>query len=229
MNGTFGPGLSEREFASGPPLKAVWVYSKSKKDPDGYKARVVMQGFLMKQGLHYNDVHASVPAVASFRAFMVGVASRGRNLEHWDVKTAFLTTKMDCEIDVTLPEAFNADKALQQDARRGVTRHRVLKVIPGCPQGSRLWHANLFAFLSKRGFTAVAPQEECLLIEQGRPEGIHLLVWTDDICVSYLDSDKQRVRALFISMQKQFPNGIHVGEERGGALEVLGTSGAAGT
>ena len=76
------------------PLKTVWVYSKSKKDPDGYKARVVMQGFLMKQGLHYNDVHASVPAVASFRAFMVGVASRGRNLEHWDVKTAFLTTRM---------------------------------------------------------------------------------------------------------------------------------------
>ena len=95
VNGTFGPELEEREFASGPPLKAVWVYSKSKKDPDGYKARVVMQGFLMKQGLHFNDVHASVPAVASFRAFMVGVASRGRNLEHWDVKTAFLTTKMD--------------------------------------------------------------------------------------------------------------------------------------
>ena len=59
VNGTFGPELEEREFASGPPLKAVWVYSKSKKDPDGYKARVVMQGFLMKQGLHFNDVHAS--------------------------------------------------------------------------------------------------------------------------------------------------------------------------
>ena len=148
VNGTFGPELRDQDFASGPPLKAVWVYSKSKKDPGGFKARVVMQGFLMKQGLHFNDVHAAVPAVASFRAFMVGVASKGRNLEHWDVKTAFLTTKMDCDIDVTLPEAFNSDVALQQNARRGLTRHRVLKVIPGCPQGSRLWHDNLFAFLS---------------------------------------------------------------------------------
>ena len=111
----------------------------------------------MKQGLHFNDVHASVPAVASFRAFMVEVASRGRILEHWDVKTAFLTTKMDCAIDVTLPEAFNTDRALQQDARRG--RHRVLKVIPGCPQGSRLWHDNLFTFLSERGFIGIAPQK----------------------------------------------------------------------
>ena len=25
VNGTFGPELEEREFASGPPLKAVWV------------------------------------------------------------------------------------------------------------------------------------------------------------------------------------------------------------
>ena len=131
---------------------------------------------------------------------------------------------MDCEIDVTLPEAFNSDEALQQGARRGSTRHRVLKVIPGCPQGSRLWHDNLFAFLSKKVFVSVAPQEECLLIERGRPEGIHLLVWTDDICVSFPNNDKQRVRTLFSSMLHQFPNGVHIGEERGGALEVLGTS-----
>ena len=178
----------------------------------------------MRQGLHFNDVHASVPAVASFRAFMVEVAFKGRNLQHWDVKTAFLTTKMDCQIDVTLPEAFNSDTSLQQAARRVGTRHRVLKVIPGCPQGSRLWHENLFAFLNSKGFSAVAPQEECLLIEKDRPDGIHLLVWTDDICVSFQVSDKERVQTLFSSMLQQFPNGIHVGEERGGALEVLGTS-----
>ena len=223
VNGTFGPPLQERDFAPGPPLKAVWVFSRSKKDAGGFKARVVMQGFLMKQGWHFNDVHASVPAVVSYRAFMIGVAHQRRILEHWDVKTAFLTTKMDCDVDVTLPEAFNHDKALQHDARRGTARHRVLKVIPGCPQGSRLWHDNLFSFLFKQGFAAVAPQEECLLIERGNPNGIHLLIWTDDICVSYPPEHKHRVRQLFSTMLKQFPNGIHVGEEREGALTVLGT------
>ena len=54
VNGMFGPALREQDFAAGPPLKAVWVYSKSKKDPNGFKARIVMQGFLMKQGLHFN-------------------------------------------------------------------------------------------------------------------------------------------------------------------------------
>ena len=39
-------------------MKAVWVYSRSKKDPGAFKARLVMQGFLMQQGMHYNDVHA---------------------------------------------------------------------------------------------------------------------------------------------------------------------------
>ena len=42
VNRTFGPVLSEHDFAAGPPLKAVWVYSKSKKDPDSFKARVVI-------------------------------------------------------------------------------------------------------------------------------------------------------------------------------------------
>ena len=44
VNGTFGPGLRDQDFASGPPFKAVWVFCKSKKDPGGFKARVVMQG-----------------------------------------------------------------------------------------------------------------------------------------------------------------------------------------
>jgi hypothetical protein len=61
-------------------------------------------------------------------------------------------------------------------------------------------------------------------VENGRLEGIHLLVWADDICVSYLECDEQRVRTLFTSMLAQFPNGVHVGEEREGALNILGTS-----
>ena len=119
QNGTFGPALDPSQFAPGPALKAVWVYSRSKKDPGAFKARVVIQGFLMQQGLHFNDVHAPVPAVTSFRVFMLGVAVQGRALEHWDVKTAFLTTDMDCQIDVTLPEAFNRELDLQPEARRG--------------------------------------------------------------------------------------------------------------
>ena len=166
QNGTFGPALDPSQFAPGPALKAVWVYSRSKKDPGAFKARVVIQGFLMQQGLHFNDVHAPVPAVTSFRVFMLGVAVQGRALEHWDVKTAFLTTDMDCQIDVTLPEAFNRELDLQPEARRGTERHRVFKVISGCPQGSRLWHADISGFLAERGFIPVAPQEECLLIER---------------------------------------------------------------
>ena len=69
---------------------------------------------LMQQGMHYKDVHAPVPAVTTFRVFMMGVALQGRSLHHWDVKTAFLTTPMDCQID----EAFNAGKDLQPEARR---------------------------------------------------------------------------------------------------------------
>ena len=66
QNGTFGPALEPGEFTPGMALTAVWVYSRSKKEPGAFKARLVMQGFLMQQGLHFNDVHAPVPAVTSF-------------------------------------------------------------------------------------------------------------------------------------------------------------------
>ena len=223
QNGTFGPALEPDAFAPGVALKAVWVYSHSKKEPGAFKARLVMQGFMMQQGLHYNDVHAPVPAVTSFRVFMMGVALKGRLLHHWDVKTAFLTTPMDCQIDVTLPEAFNGSKDLQPGARRGTDRHRVLKVIPGCPQGSRLWHAHLSAFLRGKGFVPVAPQEECLLVEHEKPDGIHLLVWTDDICVSASECDALRVQELLLALRAHYPNGIHEGEVRDGELSILGT------
>ena len=165
-----------------------------------------------------------VPAVTAFRVFMLGVAVQGRRLEHWDVKTAFLTTSMDCQIDVTLPEAFNQEEGLQPDARRGTERHRVFKVIPGCPQGSRLWHADISAFLAQQGFTPVAPQEECLLSEKGNPGGIHLLLWTDDICVSYCSGDVTRVRTLLAAMRTRYPNGIHESEQREDGMNILGTT-----
>ena len=223
-NSTFGPALEPDQYAPGSALKAVWVYSHSKKEPGSFKARVVMQGFLMQQGLHYNEVHAPVPAVTSFRVFILEVALQGRVLEHWDVKTAFLTTKMDCVIDVTLPEAFNEDMGFQPQARRGTARHRVLKVIPGCPQGSRLWYADLSGFLRSQGFVPVAPQEECLFTEREKPHGVHLLVWTDDICVSFVERDRPRVQALLSALQVHYPNGIHEGEVRQGVLSILGTA-----
>ena len=50
-----------------------------------------MQGFLMQRGLHYNDVHALVPAVTTFRVFMMQVV-----IASLDDKTAFLATPRDC-------------------------------------------------------------------------------------------------------------------------------------
>ena len=39
QNGTFGPALGSDAFAPGLPLKAVWVYSHSKKEPGGWSCR----------------------------------------------------------------------------------------------------------------------------------------------------------------------------------------------
>ena len=62
-----------------------------------------------------------------------------------------------------------------------------------------------------------------MLVEQERAGGIHILVWTDDICVSACESDAARVQELLLALRVHYPNGIHEGEMRSGGLSILGT------
>ena len=62
-----------------------------------------------------------------------------------------------------------------------------------------------------------------MLVKQERASGIHLLVWTDDICVSACESDAARVQELLLALRVHYPNGIHEGEMRSGGLSILGT------
>ena len=63
-----------------------------------------------------------------------------------------------------------------------------------------------------------------MLIEHDKPDGIHLLVWTDDICVSASEGDALRVAQLLLALRAHYPNGIHESEVRDGELSILGTA-----
>ena len=79
----------------------------------------------------------------------------------FDVKTAFLSADMDTEVYVHLPPAFNNDPALQLDAKPSTTVHRLLKGVPGIPQGSRLFNNKVHTVLTSLGFRR-CPDDYCL-------------------------------------------------------------------
>ena len=126
--------LKQDDWTQAPPVRLTWVFARK----DIYKARIVMLGQHMQEGIHFNDTHAPVPSVTSVRLILALTASEGRHLTQMDVKTAFLNAPIDIELDVLLPDGFGTGKDDEQYSSASGRRRRALTAIPGCSRISCL-------------------------------------------------------------------------------------------
>ena len=102
--------LQPGEFTAAAPIRLSWVFAKK---PTGeYKARIVMMGQHMREGVHFNNTHAPVPTPTIIRLFFALVAAEARDFTQLDVKTAFLTAPLDIELDVILPNGFGRGRGM---------------------------------------------------------------------------------------------------------------------
>jgi Reverse transcriptase (RNA-dependent DNA polymerase) len=134
--------LRPEQWTKAPPVRLTWVFAKK----DVYKARIVMLGQHMLEGVHFNDTHAPVPSVTCVRVLLAITASSKRHLAQLDVKTAFLNAPIDIELDVILPEGFGTGQDDDQFSSQEGRRRRALTAIPGCPQGSRVWRQEMVGY-----------------------------------------------------------------------------------
>ena len=148
-NGTFGPSMPPSLTPdSAKPIPADWVFKiKHRGGPieidqleeKQFKARVVIRGQFMKEGLNFNDTFAPVAKPATVRALFAYAASNGCKLKAGDIETAFLSADMDCEVWTRMPPFWGAETgSVDPDAVRGPPR-LLVKGVPGIPQGSRLF------------------------------------------------------------------------------------------
>ena len=164
--------LHPSEFTAAAPIRLSWVFTIK---PTGeYKARIVMLGQHMREGVHYNNTHAPVPSPTLIRLFFALIAADARDFTQLDIKTAFLTAPLDIELDVILPNGFG-----RGEERDHVTpdskRRRALTAIPGCPQGTRVWRQKLMRDLNSLGFFGICPTEPCFLKESVDED--HIFGW----------------------------------------------------
>ncbi|KAJ9519297.1 hypothetical protein QJQ45_023094, partial [Haematococcus lacustris] len=162
------------------PLDNRWVFPV-KEDSQGHiarlKARLVVKGFMLREGVDFTELHAPVSKHATVRALLATAAVWDMDLEHLDVKTAFLNGYLDEEIYMKQPAGY-------EDGSARVCRLK--RALYGLRQAPRAWHARLKAELEQLGFAASAA-DSCLFTMVRGNSKVLLAVYVDD-CLLALGS-----------------------------------------
>ncbi|UYV75437.1 hypothetical protein LAZ67_13000274, partial [Cordylochernes scorpioides] len=91
-------------------LECKWTYKQklnSKGEIERYKARLVAKGFNQKFGRDYEETFAPIVKHSTIRAFLAASVYKGMQVNHLDVKTAFLHGDLDKELYMELPEGLH--------------------------------------------------------------------------------------------------------------------------
>lgn len=196
-NKTLGPPLSQ--IPAGFTAIPLDVITKVKRD-GRRKMRAILKGYLMMMGMHFNQTFAPVPQISTFRFFLVLSCLLDWEIWQGDYRTAFLGADMDTELYAKVPNWFRLDPDLKSGT--SFTYHRVLKAIPGCPQGPRLFHKKSHHVYTKKMGLVQSKQEYTLYYDLERK--LFLLVWVDDTFLFFPTSSTEAATALWKGLQKEF-------------------------
>lgn len=167
-------------------MSCKWVY-KIKRDKLGnitrYRARLVIKGFLQREGIDFGDIFSPVVRYSTVRIILAICAHYALFKRHLDCPKAFTQADLDTPCYVKAPPGLNLPKG---------KCFKLLKSIYGLKQAGRLFHQLLTTFLSTIGFVKCAA-DTCLwyLIEE--EEIALLLIYVDDLLLctkSQSHSDK---------------------------------------
>ena len=87
---------------------------------------------------------------------------------------------MDCEVWVKMPPCWGrGDGPITGEQTSNLPPRRLLKGVPGIPQGSRLFNEAFAAHLQTMGWRASAA-DKCLFLNPDLPELTAVIIWVDD-------------------------------------------------
>ena len=128
-----------------------WVF-KPKVNADGslrYKGRLVVRGFEQREGLDYQETFAPVAKFPALRVLLALAAHFDWEINHMDVKTAFLYPELKETVYMTPPEGYG--KFLPDD--KPIPKMlKLLKCLYGLKQAPFEWYNHIGEFLRSAGF-----------------------------------------------------------------------------
>jgi len=177
-------------------LKARWVYTRKIDGTTGkvsaYKARWVAKGYAQVEGIHFNDIHASVVHKDSIRVFLSLVNSFDMECDQVDIKAAFLNGELEETIYLEPPEGSDipSDHVI-----------RLRKSLYGLRQSPRCFNQAFDKWMREDGFTSTRA-DPCLYIRRKHDHTIMVSVHVDDQLIASnsrqeLNAFKKRLNARF--------------------------------
>jgi hypothetical protein len=177
-------------------VRCKWIFKRKEglsfKEPTRFKARLVAKGFSPIPAIDYNDVFSPVVKHSSFRAFFGIVAMH--DLEHLDVKTAFLHSELEEEIYIDQPEGFIVPG--KEDLVCKLKRS-----LYGLKQSSRQWYKRFDSFMVAHGFKR-SQYNNCVYIKFVNGSHTYLLLYVDDMLIAA--KSKKEITTLKAQLSSEF-------------------------
>ena len=172
------------------PLKGKLV-CKRKRDDLGnivrYKVRYIAKGFAQQYGIDYDKTTAPTIRLESFRAILHLAATLNWDLQHFDVKTAFLHSILPPDETMFMEQPHGFESPGKEDWVM-----RLMKSLYGMKQASRIWNQTFHKTVEQWGFQRM-PCEWCVYKRQSATGTIIFAVHVDDI-VSAASSPAENAR-----------------------------------
>lgn len=176
------------------PLGCKWVF-KTKRDVNGsvlrHKARLVIQGFLQRKGIDYEETFSPVIRYNSIRFLLALSAKFDLDLSQMDAVTAFIQGDVSEEIYMVQPKQY----------RQGEKVCKLNKEIYGLKQASRLWNIKLDIALREIGFVRSAV-DPCVYYKVNGDRMTFVGVYVDDSLIA--SNDDHMKRFLRTELNKRF-------------------------
>jgi hypothetical protein len=151
-----------------------WVYRI--KSGGVYKARVVVKGYLQKEGVDFQEIFAPTAKHITLRVVLHLAAVHDWELEQIDFVTAFLNGDLEEEI-------FMEQVPGHEDPKYPDRVCKLKKALYGLKQAPRQWFAKLKAALTSMGFVQHAA-DSCLFMRMTGVQVFLVVVYVDDLILA---------------------------------------------